>query len=501
MNSIIFDDELVLYWDLPDGYEAGDIYTLYIDGKKVKESSKTHFRIDNLQPSTDYSIRVEWADSHGVLKEVLADSMYTTRAQAKKINVKDSPYNALGDGKALDTNAIQRAIDDCRKGECVYVPQGTYLTGKLDLHSDMELYLEKGAVIKGTANVEDYLPKRASRFEGYEMMCYSSLINMGQMDHNEGYNCKNVIIRGGGTISGGGKELRENILNVERERLKEYMESLGDEISTFENLDTIPGRTRPRLVNISNSQNIVISDVTMEYGPAWNVHMIYSDNIVTCGCTIRSKGVSNGDGWDPDSSTNCTLFDIDFDTQDDIVAIKSGKNPEGDKIARPSDNIKVFDCRGKGQGCAIGSEMSGGVSNVHIWDCDLSDAIGGIVIKATPERGGYVKNIKIENTVLSAVNILSKVSYNNDGEASPDVPMFENFEFNNLKILGMTGNCNTREFKPGTAIYLSGFDKEGHKLKNVSLKNIYLPRHTDGSPQSIKFIACEGIRVENLVCD
>ena len=79
--------------------------------------------------------------------------------------------------------------------------------------------------------------------------------------------------------------------------------------------------------------------------------------------------------------------------------------------------------------------------------------------------------------------------------------MFENFEFKNRKILGLSGNSNTREFKVGTAVYLSGFDKEGHKLKNVSLKNIHLPRHADGSPQSIKFIACEGIKLENLVCD
>lgn len=501
MNSIIFDDEIVLYWELTEEYELGDSYSLYINDKKIKESSKTHFRVKNLHPSTDYSVRVVWNDKNGTLKDILVDAIYQTRPEKRRLNVKSSLYNAAGDGKTLDTKAIQRAIDDCKAGECVYFPEGVYLCGKLDLHSDMELYLEKGAVIKGTANVEDYLPKRASRFEGYEMMCYSSLINMGEMNHNEGYNCKNVIIRGGGTISGGGKQLRENILKVERVRLKEYMESLGDEITTFENLDTIPGRTRPRLVNISNSQNIVLSNITMEYGPAWNVHMIYSDNIITHGCTIRSYGVSNGDGWDPDSSTNCTLFDIDFDTQDDIVAIKSGKNPEGDKIARPSDNIKVFDCRGKGQGCAIGSEMSGGVSNVHIWDCDLSDAIGGIVIKATPQRGGYIKNIKVENTVLSAINVLSNVSYNNDGEASPDVPVFENFEFKNLKILGLSGNCNTREFKAGTAVYLSGFDKEGHKLKNVSLKNIYLPRHADGSPQSIKFIACEDVRFENIVCE
>lgn len=501
MNHIIFDDEIVLYWELPAGYDAGDIYSLYINGSKIKESTKTHFRALDLKTDSDYAVRVEWADKSGALKDVLLDGVYKTATLRKRINVKSQPYNAKGDGETLDTEALQKAIDACGKGECVYIPEGIYLSGKLNLHSDMELYLERGAVLKGTANVEDYLPKRASRFEGYEMMCYSSLINIGEMDHTQGYNCENVVIRGGGTISGGGKELRQNILKVEHELLKEYIESLGEEINTFENFDTIPGRTRPRLINISNSQNVVLSNITMEYGPAWNVHMIYSDHIVTHGCTIRSKGVSNGDGWDPDSSTNCTIFDTAFDTGDDMIAIKSGKNPEGDRIARPSENISIFDCRGIGNSCAIGSEMSGGVSNVHIWDCDFSNVLGGLMIKATPARGGYIKNIKIENCVLSAINVYSKVSYNNDGKASPDVPVFENFEFNNLKILGITGNCMTREFKVSPAIYLSGFEKEGHRLKNAAFKNIYLPKHSDGSEQVMKLTACEGVRFENLVCE
>lgn len=501
MNSIIYENEIILYWVLPDGFRQGDTYCLCVDGKQEKTSDKTHFRLEKLKEDTDYSIRVEWVDKDGNLKGILEDNTYTTNSKKRRIDVSKEPYLAKVDGKTLVTDAIQKAIDDCGDGECVYFPEGTYLTGSLNLHSNMEIYLEKGAVIKGSVNAEDYLPKRASRFEGYEMMCYSSLINMGEMDHTKGYNCKNVVIRGEGSISGGGKELRENILSVERERLKEYMESLGDEIKTYENLDTIPGRTRPRLVNISNCQNVVISNITMEYGPAWNVHMIYSDNVVTHGCTIRSKGVSNGDGWNPDSSTNCTIFATRFDTGDDMIAIKSGKNPEGNKIARPSENINIFDCTGIGNSCAIGSEMSGGVLGVHIWDCDFKDVLGGLTIKATPERGGYIKNVKMENCVISSIRVYSKVGYNNDGEASPNIPVFENFEFNNLTIRGIYGDCVTREYKNGTAIYLSGFEKKGHKLKNVSFKNIYLPKHDDGSEQFIRMVACEGLSFENIVCE
>ena len=155
------------------------------------------------------------------------------------------------------------------------------------------------------------------------------------------------------------------------------VENLGDEIFTYEKPDTIPGRMRPRLLNISNCHNVVISGLRLENGASWNVHMVYSDHIVTNNCRFYSEGVWNGDGWDPDSSSNCTIFDCIFCTEDDSVAIKSGKNPEGNMINRPCENIRIFDCKSEfGHGITIGSEMSGGIRNVKIWDCDLSRSSG-----------------------------------------------------------------------------------------------------------------------------
>ena len=107
--------------------------------------------------------------------------------------------------------------------------------------------------------------------------------------------------------------------------------------------------------------------------------MIYCDDIVTDHCTLRSGGIWNGDGWDPDSSTNCTLFATEFETEDDSVAIKSGKNPEGNAINRPTKHICVFDCHSNGgHGICIGSEMSGGVADVQIWDCDIAASSNGM---------------------------------------------------------------------------------------------------------------------------
>ena len=124
--------------------------------------------------------------------------------------------------------------------------------------------------------------------------------------------------------------------------MKKFLDNNADYVKTCENENTLPGRVRGRLINMSNCQNVVTSGITMQFGPAWNIHMIYSKDITTCGCKIVSKGVWNGDGWDPDSSENCVVFNTEFRTHDDAIAIKSGKNPEGNVINRPTKNVYIF---------------------------------------------------------------------------------------------------------------------------------------------------------------
>ena len=103
-------------------------------------------------------------------------------------------YYAIGDGKTMNTRVIQQAIDDCQADEAVYVPAGIFLTGALRLHSDMELYLEEEGILQGTDVVEDYLPRIPSRFEGIETECYSSLLNLGNLDRDGDFNCRNRCV-------------------------------------------------------------------------------------------------------------------------------------------------------------------------------------------------------------------------------------------------------------------------------------------------------------------
>ena len=113
-------------------------------------------------------------------------------------------------------------------------------------------------MLQGTDRVEDYLPRIWSRFEGTELECYSSLLNLGELDHDGGYRCQNVVIRGKGTIASGGRILAERVIASERERLKDYLASLGEKIKECEKPETIPGRVRPRLINMSNCRNCLL---------------------------------------------------------------------------------------------------------------------------------------------------------------------------------------------------------------------------------------------------
>lgn len=462
LRTICYSDEITVFWDKD---EKKGPYRLYVNGEKYVSPKSTHFTLKGLWPSMKVFVEIE--------DEIL---QLETTAQKRVINIAEPPYNAVGDGKTMNTSAIQKAIDDCKADECVYIPKGTFLTAALDLHSNMELYLEDGAVLLGTANPEDYLPKIHSRFEGLEMTCYRSFLNMGTLDHTAGYNCENVIIRGKGTIQSGGAELAKAIIRTERENLRAYMESLTEEErNSYESADTIPGRMRSRLIQMNNCRNITISDVTLKDGASWNVHFIYSDNITTFGCTFISEGVWNGDGWDPDSSTNCTIFDCKFFTGDDSVAIKSGKNPEGNVINRPTEHIRVFDCScAYGHGITVGSEMSGGVSDVKIWDCDMGDSFFGIEIKGTKKRGGYVKDVHVDNCTVSHITFHA-VGYNDDGIGAEFPPVFENCSFTNLRLYGMLYN-HEREWHDCPAIKLAGFDVPGYEIKNILLENIVIGR-------------------------
>ena len=468
-----YSDEIVLFWDIKNG---AALYEIFIDGKKRGESKKTFFRAGGLLPDTAYKIAVKALSESG--KSLIVHTKICRTGKRKKdLNVTDSPYNAKGDGKTVNTCAIQRAIDDCGKNRRVVIPEGVFLTGALRLCSGVELYIEKGGTIKGSGKKEDYLPKIRSRFEGKELDCYSSLLNVGILSRSENTGekagVKNVMIHGHGKIIGGGEELLFDILGIRgtsleerRRKLLSYQEDLAADKEEKH-------RTRGRLINISSAKGVIIDGLTLGNSPSWNVHIIYSKDVVTCGLKIFSDGIWNGDGWDPDSSENCTIFDCEFDTGDDCIAIKSGKNPEGNMIGKPAENIDIFSCsvkRGRSHGVAIGSEVSGGIKGVRIWDCDFSNSFFGVHIKTTKKRGGYIKDVKVKNSKISRV-MIREVGYNDDGEGAGELTEISGLKFDDLKIEYNSGDPNFGA-EADSYVYIDGFSGDESKVRDITFKNV-----------------------------
>ncbi|MBT1176650.1 hypothetical protein JS532_03590 [Bifidobacterium callimiconis] len=478
-------DALIVYWSKPAAATIGQRYAVKLDGTTVTTVDHTHCRIDGLEPDHAYRVDVAMIDTDtdmdtdafdGTVGESceVGSRVFRTAARKRMIDITATPYRAIGDGTTLNTTAIQQALDDCGPRDAVLIPAGTFLTGALRMHADSELVVSRGAVLQGTADPRDYLPMTPSRFEGTELDCYSSLITIGHLDHDSGPNCSNVVIRGGGVIASGGRALAEAVIEREWGRVEAELAATGQSLDDYEKPETIPGRVRPRLITMANASHVELADVTLKNGASWNVHMIYSDHIVTHGCTFESHDVWNGDGWDPDSSEDCVIFDCDFNTGDDIIAIKSGKNPEGNVINRPTRRVRIFDCRATrgGHGLAIGSEMSGGVEDVEIWDCDLSGLWYGVEVKTTPKRGGWVRGLHVRDTVMRHA-IIRAVPYNDDGVAASVPPVLEDFRFECVRLLGGVP-ADADEGAPREAVYIQGLPEPAPPIRNVVFREVAL---------------------------
>lgn len=432
-------DEVTLLWDKAADAGSHVTYEILCDGQPVGTTTKAHFTATGLTPAHDYvfTVRAATATSNPV----------PVRTKARATVVLVTAHGAVGDGHTLNTKALQAAIDACPPDGIVRIPAGVFLSGALFLKSDMTLEIAADGVLKGSVNPADYAPFIPNRFEGWEMSTYASLLNAGRLDRTGPANVRHLSIRGAGTISGGGKTLSDAVR------------------AEFPGLPGV--RSRGRLILLMNAADVEIAGLTLEETPCWTLHYIYSEDVTIRGLTIRSD-VFNGDGLDPDSSRNSYIFDCSFDTGDDCIAIKSGKNPEGNVVNRPTENVWVSDCRFlRGHGISIGSEMSGGVRGVLVEDSSAGPLLNGLQIKGTKDRGGFVEDVTVRHCDLQQITVRTVLGYNNDGAAAPTPPFFRNFRFTDLDL------SKADPAKP--VILVNGFEAEGHRTAHVTFDRLSLP--------------------------
>ncbi|MDD3323136.1 MAG: glycoside hydrolase family 28 protein [Paludibacter sp.] len=307
-------------------------------------------------------------------------------------------FGAVIGDKVKTSQAIAKAIAEANRigGGVVVIPQGEWLTGKIQLKSNVDLHLEKGAVLLFSENPADYLPAVHSTWEGLECYNYSPLIYA--------YQCKNIAITGQGQI-----KAKMDVWKKWAGRPSGHMNSLKR--LYYLSVDNVPvnerlmvndsAHLRPQFIQINRCENVLLDGFKITNSPFWTIHLYLSTNIVVRKLNIYAHG-HNNDGIDPEMSQNVLVENCVFDQGDDAIAIKSGRSPEGWRSKTPSKNIIIRNCSIKNghQLLAVGSELSGGIENVFVNNCTVSESakmFNLVFIKTNERMGGYVKNIHVSN--------------------------------------------------------------------------------------------------------
>ena len=342
-----------------------------------------------------------------------------------RVSVKD--FGGVGDGVTLNTEAFAKAMKHLsdKGGGHLDVPAGIWLTGPIEILSNCDLHVTPNAVIIFDPD-RDLYPIIQTVFEGLDTRRCESPV------HAEG--ARNISITGGGVLDGSGEawrmvkkskltdgEWRKLVASggiVSRDGRIWYPDEGFEKATMFSNMNVpsadlteeqwneIKSFLRPNMVSLRNCENVLLEDCSFQNSPCWNVHPLMCKNLIVNRVNIRNQYYSqNGDAIDVDSCENVLITNSTFDAGDDGICIKSGKDADGRRRARPCKNLIVDNCtvfHGHG-GFTVGSEMSGGVENIKVSNCRFLGTDVGLRFKSTRGRGGVVKNIYISDIYMKDI--------------------------------------------------------------------------------------------------
>ncbi|KAK1285754.1 putative polygalacturonase [Acorus calamus] len=413
--------------------------------------------------SLPFNVLAQWRTCEGTV---------AMKERAETISIED--FGGVGDGRTVNTAAFREAVYRIEHlgrpgGTLLHVPAGVWLTGAFNLTSHMTLYLAQGAVIRAVQDTRNWplIEPLPSYGRGRELPGgrYMSLIH-GSWIHD-------VIITGeNGTIDGQG----DVWWNMWRQR-------------------TLPF-TRPNLIEIMHSTDVLITNVMLQNSPFWNIHPVYCSNVEVRHVTIVAPHDSpNTDGIDPDSTSNVCIEDCYISTGDDLVAIKSGWDEYGITYARSSSDITIRRVNGSSPfaGIAIGSEMSGGVQNVLVEHVNLYNMGIGIHLKTNIGRGGSIRNVTVSDVYMEnarkGVRLAGDVGDHPDNNYNPNaLPVVDGVTIKNVWGVNVLqpGSIQGIENAPFTRVCLSNV-----KLRGDGAQTPWKCTDVSGAAQEVLPSPCE----------
>ncbi len=423
--------------------------------------------------------------------------MLSVSVWAERVDMKQA--GAKTDGKSVNTQLINATITRLSEagGGTLFFPSGTYLTGAIRMKSNITLELEAGATLLFSTDFDDFLPFVEVRHEGVMMKSFSPLIYA--------VDAENITIKGEGTLDGQGKawwdeffkvlvDLRDNGVR-DVNKYQPMWDKVNDmsaiKAETNEDWHDTANRRffRPPFIQPIRCKNVRIEGVKIQNSPFWTVNPEFCDNVTVKGVTIHNLPSPNTDGINPESCSNVHISDCHISVGDDCVTIKSGRDLQARKLAKPCENITITNCTmlsGHG-GVVIGSEMSGSVRKVTISNCVFDGTDRGIRLKSTRGRGGIVEDVRISNIVMSNIEkeaLIFNLKYSKMPQEpkSDRTPVFRNIHVSGVTVVGVQ-----------TPINIVGLEEA--PVSDIVLRDI----HIKDAKQPCVFRDCRNIKMDDVV--
>ncbi|MFN3487766.1 MAG: glycosyl hydrolase family 28 protein [Emticicia sp.] len=507
-----------IYPKFPKGLEDNTHFTVY--GAKLMANLAAEGLVVNGHPLRNFLKKTEFNDKYAY------ELPLTYRPVFRKDTFNIARYGAKADGLTVNTKAINQAIELCNVagGGTVFVPKGLWVTGPIVLRNNVNLHLEKGALLQFSKNYDDY-PIVLTTWEGQDSYrCQAPIW---------GVDLENIAITGEGVLDGGGDvwraikkekqtagqwasliksggvtdEKQNNWYPSEKSMKGNMIPNAGRILNgvkpTPEELASYKDFLRPNMLSLTRCKNIIVEGVTFQNSPAWTMHPLLCEHISVKNVTVKNYWYAqNSDAIDLESCRNGVLEGCTFDTGDDGITIKSGRDEQGRKRGVPTENFIIKDCivyHAHG-GFVIGSEMSGGVRNMFISDCTFMGSDVGLRFKTARGRGGVVENIYVNNinmteipgeAILFDMYYAAKDPVRADGQenelptikAEPlneGTPQFKDFYIKNIVCKGAE-----------TAILIRG-------LPEMSIKNINIENAIIESNKGLVCVEAENISLKNV---